>query len=125
MAAVPPTWTDEETVWSQGNSLIRDVPGDPLETPELQLQRALLDCAALDTAAEPGFDNIAAPDVPVLDMPMALVGLSDRYRKWFKSRVDFAAAEIAREFSFQDSVVRLQNRRQRPIQGAVRAARLS
>jgi hypothetical protein len=85
-------------------SLIREVPGDPLETPELQLQPALRDCAALDAAAEPAFDRIAAPSAQVLDMPMALAGSSDRNRKWFTSRVDFAAAEIAREFSFQGSV---------------------
>jgi diguanylate cyclase (GGDEF)-like protein len=54
----------------------------------------------LDTEPEEAFDKITHLVKSILAMPMAVVSLVDRDRKWFKSRQGMADAETPRNISF-------------------------
>ncbi|MGQ0810092.1 MAG: GAF domain-containing protein, partial [Nitrospiraceae bacterium] len=54
----------------------------------------------LDTPPEPNFDRLAQLAAQVCNTPIALVGLIDERRQWFKARVGLAAEETARDLSF-------------------------
>ena len=54
----------------------------------------------LDTEPEEAFDGLTYLASQVTDMPIALLGLMDRDRQWFKSGVGAKFSEIPREYSF-------------------------
>ncbi|WP_342152822.1 GAF domain-containing protein [Methylorubrum sp. SB2] len=49
--------------------------------------------AVLDTAAEPGFDDVVRLATRLCDVPVALVSLVSADRQWFKARIGFPASE--------------------------------
>lgn len=49
--------------------------------------------SVLDTAAEPGFDDVVRLASRLCDVPVALVSLVSTDRQWFKARVGFPASE--------------------------------
>ncbi len=60
------------------------------------LRLAALDrYAILDTASEPGFDDIVDLAIQICGVPISLVSLIDKDRQWFKSRVGFAPCQTA------------------------------
>ncbi len=56
---------------------------------------ALNHYAILDTAAEPGFDDIVELAIQICDAPIALVSLVDKDRQWFKARAGFAPCQTS------------------------------
>ncbi len=77
-------------------------PGDvrggrtPLPQNEVQRQQALLRFGVLDTPPEPAFDELTHLATQALDVPVALVSLSDGARQWFKARHGTALTECPR-----------------------------
>lgn len=61
---------------------------------------ALLKLGILDTPREERFDRITRLAQRLFEVPIAIVGLVDRNRQWFKSCVGIDLIEIPREFSF-------------------------
>ena len=54
----------------------------------------------LDTAAEPTFDAITRLAAQITGRPIALIGLVDAERTWFKSRVGLDVQQAPRDISF-------------------------
>ena len=54
---------------------------------------ALDSYGVIDTAAEPGFDDIVELACQICDAPVSLVSLVDRDRQWFKARRGFGPCE--------------------------------
>ncbi len=54
----------------------------------------------LDTEPEKAFDDLARLAADITDMPIALIGLIDRERQWFKAAVGTELNDIRREHSF-------------------------
>lgn len=54
----------------------------------------------LDTAPDPGLDEIVSQAAAVCQTPIGLVSLVDEHRQWFKSRIGLDAQETPREFAF-------------------------
>lgn len=73
------------------------VPVPPNEAERLQILR---EHQLLDTPPEAVFDEIVALASFVFHAPMALVGLLDERRLWFKARMGLELAEAPREFTF-------------------------
>ena len=48
----------------------------------------------LDTAPEPAFDDIVSLAASFCEAPIALIGLMDRGRQWFKARIGLEAEEV-------------------------------
>jgi len=69
----------------------------PDETRRLQ---ALLDLKLLDTAPEERFERITRLAARLFGVPMAMVGLLDAERLWFKSRIGVEDQEIPRVATF-------------------------
>jgi PAS domain S-box-containing protein len=69
----------------------------PLPPDEERRLQVLLDLNLLDTAPEERFDRITRMAARLFDVPVALVGLLDAKRNWFKSRVGVAEREEARQ----------------------------
>ena len=67
------------------------------ETERLALLRSL---ELLDTAAEPTFDAITRLAAQITGRPIALIGLVDAERTWFKSSVGLDVQEAPRDISF-------------------------
>lgn len=67
------------------------------ETERLALLHSL---ELLDTPAETAFDAITRLAAQITGRPIALIGLVDAERTWFKSRVGLDAAESPRDISF-------------------------
>jgi signal transduction histidine kinase len=67
------------------------------ETQRLALLHSL---ALLDTPAETSFDAITKLAAQITGRPIALIGLVDAERTWFKSRVGLEAAQSPRDISF-------------------------
>ncbi len=59
----------------------------------------------LDTPPEPVFDDLARLAAQICEAPMALIGLVDRERHWFKSTVGVDMAEMRREDTFCDHTI--------------------
>ena len=67
---------------------------DPPATADDSARLAALDAyGILDSAAEPGFDDIVALAAEICGTPTALVSLVDRDRQWFKARLGFPLSE--------------------------------
>ena len=73
--------------------------------PEDQRLQALYDLQILDTPSDPAFDNLTALLAELLEMPMAVVSLSDARRQWFKSRIGITACEVERGQSLCSAVL--------------------
>jgi GAF domain-containing protein len=69
----------------------------PMPVNEAQRLEALRLYRILDTEAEQSFDDIAALAAYVCDTPVALVGLVDKDRVWFKARVGIQPTEALRK----------------------------
>lgn len=67
---------------------------------ESERLRALHELLVLDTPADEKFDRIVRFAAEQMDVPMALVSLTDEHRQWFKARVGIDALEIPRELAF-------------------------
>ena len=72
----------------------------PLPANEAARLDALRSFAVLDTAPEPGFDDLTRLAAHVCGTPIALVSLIDDCRQWFKSRHGLDAAETPRDIAF-------------------------
>ena len=62
--------------------------------------RALREYAILDTAAEPGYDQIVSLAAQICETPMAFVSFVDEHRQWFKARCGLDSSETPRAFAF-------------------------
>ncbi|HEY0956210.1 MAG TPA: PAS domain S-box protein [Roseateles sp.] len=56
--------------------------------------------AVMDSAPEPLFDHLAALAAQICDTPVALLGLLDEKRQWFKAAVGFGRSETPRAQTF-------------------------
>ncbi|MFT7775397.1 PAS domain S-box protein [Roseateles sp.] len=56
--------------------------------------------AVMDSAPEPLFDHLAALAAQICDTPVALLGLLDEKRQWFKAAVGFGRSETPRGLTF-------------------------
>jgi len=72
----------------------------PLPPNEAERLQALHAYGLMDTPAEPFFDEIAALAGYVFQAPIALVGLLDEDRQWFKTRIGLGLRETPREHAF-------------------------
>ncbi|GAB6900563.1 hypothetical protein JCM9957A_36530 [Kineosporia succinea] len=60
----------------------------------------------LDSAPEPGFDDLAQLAADLTGSPVALVTLIDEQRQWFKAKVGTDLCAVGRDIAFCDHVVR-------------------
>lgn len=75
----------------------------PLAPPPPDEDRRLARLAALavmDTGPEPLFDQLTALAAQICGTPVALLGLIDARRQWFKAAVGFGRAETPRDLTF-------------------------
>lgn len=63
--------------------------------------KALREHAILDTLPEPVFDDIARRAALLYEAPIALIGLVDEKRTWYKARFGFMLPEIPRSIGFE------------------------
>lgn len=81
---------------------------------------ALHEASILDTMPEKAFDDIVAIASLVCGTPMAVIGLIDRDRQWYKAKIGVDTDQVARELSFcvhtilQDDVVEIPDARTDP-----------
>ena len=69
-------------------------------TNEVQRLAVLHSLGILDTPAEERFDRITRTAARLFDVPIALIGLVDANRQWFKSCVGLSVSETPRNLSF-------------------------
>ena len=72
-----------------------ECPSTPADDAEAARLAVLDRYAVLDTASEPGFDDIVELAAQICEVPIALVSLVDRDRQWFKARVGFAPCQTS------------------------------
>lgn len=72
----------------------------PLPATEDQRLARLAALAVMDTEPEPLFDHLTALAAQICDTPVALLGLLDERRQWFKSAVGFGRSETPRALTF-------------------------
>jgi PAS domain S-box-containing protein len=82
-----------------------DAPPRPAAAEEDARILALHGYDILDTPAEQAFDDLAALAAAGCAAPMSLLGLVDRDRVWFKSRVGLDLAQVPRDGSFCASTI--------------------
>ncbi|KQW51520.1 MULTISPECIES: PAS domain S-box protein [unclassified Roseateles] len=75
--------------------VIPDLPPD-----EDQRLARLIALAVMDTEPEPLFDHLTALAAQICGTPVALLGLLDERRQWFKSAVGFGRSETPRAQTF-------------------------
>ena len=73
---------------------------DSKENDENARLAALREYSVLDTVPEPGFDRITQLVARLFDVPIALIGLIDANRQWFKSCYGFGVEEVPRSQTF-------------------------
>ncbi|RYZ55922.1 MAG: GAF domain-containing protein [Proteobacteria bacterium] len=73
---------------------------NPVGEYELSRLAALESYKILDTVAEQAFDDLTSLASHICETPIALFGLIDETRVWFKSKVGFGGETIPREISF-------------------------
>lgn len=76
------------------------VPAARLHPSEVERLAALNRLGILDTPSDERFDRITRLATTILGTPIALIGLIDRDRQWFKSKVGMGEDEVARDVSF-------------------------
>jgi len=72
----------------------------PLPPNEIDRLLALRAFGILDTPPEPDFDELARLAASLCGTPVALIGLVDEHREWFKSKVGWTLDEIPRDQAF-------------------------
>lgn len=72
----------------------------PLPQHEPERLEALRQCGILDTASEPAYDMVVELAASICNTPIAVVGLIDSDRQWFKSRIGLNVNEIPRGTAF-------------------------
>jgi PAS domain S-box-containing protein len=72
----------------------------PLPANESDRLQALHQYKILDTAAERGFDDITQLAAQICQTPIALVGLLEGDRQWFKSKVGLETTQVPRNIAF-------------------------
>ncbi|MCE4556391.1 PAS domain S-box protein [Pelomonas cellulosilytica] len=72
----------------------------PLPVDEERRLARLRSLAVMDTAPEPLFDQLTALAAQLCDTPVALLGLMDERRQWFKAAVGFGRSETSRALTF-------------------------
>lgn len=72
----------------------------PLPPDEERRLQVLLNLNLLDTAPEERFDRLTRMAARLFGVPIALVGLIDARREWFKSRIGVPEQEVERQVSF-------------------------
>ena len=75
---------------------------------ERQRLKALQGYAVMDTPEEPGFDRLVALAASLFDAPMAVIGLVDESREWFKAKVGLGDIEIPREHAICADLIRME-----------------
>jgi len=73
------------------------MPGAPLPIDESRRLAALRACDILDTAPERAFDELVSLAVQLTGAPIALIGLLDESRQWFKAKVGLEVPWIPRD----------------------------
>src|SRR5689334_21062706 len=76
------------------------MPDAPLPEEEADRIAVLYSLGILDTPPEERFDRITRAARMMFAVPIALIGLVDAGREWFKARDGLALAEIPRADSF-------------------------
>lgn len=96
------------------------MPTAPLPPDESGRLAALEEASILDTMPEKAFDDIVAIASLVCGAPMAVIGLIDRDRQWYKAKVGVDSDQVARDLSFcvhtilQDDVLEVNDARKDP-----------
>ncbi len=72
----------------------------PLPSDEEARLHALHQYEILDTAPEKDFDDLTFLASHICGTPIALIGLIDRERQWFKSKVGLTVKELSRDIAF-------------------------
>lgn len=92
----------------------------PLPPDESGRLAALEEASILDTMPEKTFDDIVTIASLVCGTPMAVIGLIDRDRQWYKAKTGVDSDQVARELSFcvhtilQDDVLEVNDARRDP-----------
>ncbi|NBS45604.1 MAG: response regulator [Betaproteobacteria bacterium] len=73
---------------------------EPADDDEQRRLEALHALGILDTAQEPGYDQLTALAAQLCDTPIALVSLVDEHRQWFKSHFGLDLRQTGRAESF-------------------------
>ena len=63
------------------------MPSAPLPIDEARRLATLRACDILDTEPEQAFDELVALAVHITGAPIALIGLVDESRQWFKAKI--------------------------------------
>ena len=66
---------------------------------------SLRELGILDTEAEERFDRVTRLAAALFDVPIALIGLVDRDRQWYKSCLGLTAKEAPRDVTFCAHVI--------------------
>ncbi|NJO52628.1 MAG: hypothetical protein HC840_28100, partial [Leptolyngbyaceae cyanobacterium RM2_2_4] len=77
----------------------------PLPNNEAARVKALRQLSILGTAPEAAFDDLTRLAAYICQVPIALVGLVDGDRLWFKSKVGLDVSEISRDETFCTQVM--------------------
>lgn len=72
----------------------------PITSREDKRLAAVRRYGVMDTPPDDALDEITALAAAICDTPIALISVVDDQREWFKSKIGFAASEIARDISF-------------------------
>ncbi|MHC5826762.1 MAG: GAF domain-containing protein, partial [Nostoc sp.] len=72
----------------------------PLPDNETQRIESLLQYKILDSRSEPAFDDLTRLASYICGTPIALIGLIDSDREWFKSKVGMDILEAPRDLTF-------------------------
>lgn len=72
----------------------------PVPENEHKRLSALYEYGVLDTPPEPEFDQLTQLIAEIVQVPIALIGLLDAHRQWFKSCVGLTATEAPRDQAF-------------------------
>jgi len=81
------------------------MPPAPLPPDESDRLKAVRGLGLLDTPPEERFDALTRQAQRLLGVPIALIGLVDQDRQWFKSRAGLKISQLPRDSSFSAHVI--------------------